>query len=142
MPTSFELGYKVALPQFRAIVVRAGTPPDIVKKLSDALAKVYASPEYKKFLEEQYADPNSFEDASKAPGLRERAARGHEEDGQRRTDVAGQRPMDQVLFRSIVPYAVGLAIASSSLSLRRYIRLRTSARPARARCVAAALRSF
>jgi tripartite-type tricarboxylate transporter receptor subunit TctC len=66
VPASYELGYKVALPQFRSIVVRAGTPPDIVKKLSDALAKVYASPEYKKFLEEQYADPNSFEDATKA----------------------------------------------------------------------------
>ena len=64
-----ELGYKVALPQFRAIVVRAGTPPDVVKKLSDALAKVYALPEYKKFLEEQYADPNSFEDAAKAPAF-------------------------------------------------------------------------
>jgi tripartite-type tricarboxylate transporter receptor subunit TctC len=69
IPASFELGYKVALPQFRAIVVRAGTPPDIVKKLSDALAKVYALPEYKKFLEEQYADPNSFEDAAKAPAF-------------------------------------------------------------------------
>ncbi len=69
VPASYELGYKVALPQFRSIVVRAGTPPDIVKKLSDALAKVYASPEYKKFLEEQYADPNSFEDASKAPAF-------------------------------------------------------------------------
>ncbi|HYC18167.1 MAG TPA: tripartite tricarboxylate transporter substrate binding protein [Pseudolabrys sp.] len=69
VPTSYELGYKVALPQFRAVVVRAGTPPDIVKKLSDALAKVYALPEYKKFLEEQYADPNSFEDASKAPAF-------------------------------------------------------------------------
>ena len=64
VPASYELGYKVALPQFRSIVVRAGTPPDIVKKLSDAMAKVYATPEYKKFLEEQYADPNSFEDAS------------------------------------------------------------------------------
>ena len=31
--------------------------------------KVYASSEYKKFLEEQYADPNSFEDASKAPAF-------------------------------------------------------------------------
>ena len=69
VPTSFELGYKVALPQFRAIVVRAGTPPDVVKKISDALAKVYASAEYKKFLEEQFADPNSFEDASKATGF-------------------------------------------------------------------------
>ena len=38
-------------------------------QISDALAKVYASPDYKKFLEEQYADPNSFEDAAKAPAF-------------------------------------------------------------------------
>jgi tripartite-type tricarboxylate transporter receptor subunit TctC len=69
VPTSYEVGYKVALPQFRSIVVRAGTPPDVVKKLSDALAKVAASPEYKKFLEDQFGDPNSFEDASKAPAF-------------------------------------------------------------------------
>ena len=69
VPSSFELGYKVALPQFRAIVVRAGTPPDIVKKLSDTFAKVAASAEYKKFLEEQYGDPASFEDSSKSPAF-------------------------------------------------------------------------
>jgi len=69
VPSSYELGYKVALPQFRAIVVRSGTPPEILKKLSEALAKVYASPEYQKFLEEQYADPNSFEDMTKAPAF-------------------------------------------------------------------------
>ena len=67
IPASYELGYKVALPQFRAIVLRSGTPPEIIKKVSDALAKVVATPEYKKFLEEQYADPASFEDATKAP---------------------------------------------------------------------------
>jgi tripartite-type tricarboxylate transporter receptor subunit TctC len=66
IPASHEVGYKVALPQFRSIVVRAGTPPDVVKKLSDVLAKVYASPEYKKFMEEQFCDPQSFEDSSKA----------------------------------------------------------------------------
>lgn len=65
-PASFELGYQVALPQFRSVVVKAGTPPDIVKRLSDAFAKVAADPEYKKFLDEQFADPNSFIDASKA----------------------------------------------------------------------------
>jgi len=69
VPSSYELGYKVALPQFRAIVVRAGTQPDIVKKLSQSLQKVYETPEYKKFLEEQFGDPNSFEDASKAPAF-------------------------------------------------------------------------
>ncbi len=66
IPASYELGYKIALPQFRSIVVKAGTPPDIVQKLSDALAKVYASDEYKTFMEVQFCDPNSFEDAAHA----------------------------------------------------------------------------
>jgi tripartite-type tricarboxylate transporter receptor subunit TctC len=68
IPASHEVGFKVALPQFRAIVVRKGTPPDVVKKISDALAKVAASPEYKKFLADQYGFDDSFMDASKAPG--------------------------------------------------------------------------
>lgn len=66
VPSSYEVGYEVALPQFRAIVVRAGTPPDRVQALSDTLAKVAASPEYKEFLEDQFALPTSFVDASKA----------------------------------------------------------------------------
>jgi tripartite-type tricarboxylate transporter receptor subunit TctC len=66
VPSSHEAGHKVALPQFRSIVVRAGTPPDRVKVLSDALAKAAATPDYKKFLEDQFALPNSFIDASKA----------------------------------------------------------------------------
>lgn len=65
-PSSYELGYEVALPQFRSIVVRSGTPEDRVEALSDGLAKVAATDEYKEFLEAQFADPNSFLDASKA----------------------------------------------------------------------------
>lgn len=68
IPASHEVGYKVALPQFRAIVVRKGTPPDVVTKISDALAKVAASPEYKKFLADQYGFDDSFMDSSKASG--------------------------------------------------------------------------
>jgi tripartite-type tricarboxylate transporter receptor subunit TctC len=64
--TSYEAGFKIALPQFRAIVVRAGTPPERVRMLSDALAKIAQTPEYKKFLEEQFAAPDSFVDAARA----------------------------------------------------------------------------
>jgi tripartite-type tricarboxylate transporter receptor subunit TctC len=39
IPASYELGYKVALPQFRAIVVKAGTPPDVVAKVNAATNK-------------------------------------------------------------------------------------------------------
>jgi tripartite-type tricarboxylate transporter receptor subunit TctC len=65
-PSSYELGIPIALPQFRAIIVRAGTPPDRVKKLADVLAKVAAMSEYKKFLQDQFAAENSFIDASRA----------------------------------------------------------------------------
>ena len=60
VPSSFELGFKVALPQFRSIVVRAGTPLDRMKVLSDALAKVAATAEFKKFLADQFAASDSF----------------------------------------------------------------------------------
>lgn len=66
IPCSHELGYDIALPQFRSFVVKAGTPADKVKILSDAMAKVAATPEYKKFLEEQYAADDSFVPAGKA----------------------------------------------------------------------------
>ncbi len=66
IPSSYELGIPVALPQFRAIIVRAGTPPERVKKLSDVLAKVAAMPDYMKFLHDQYAAEGSFIAADKA----------------------------------------------------------------------------
>jgi tripartite-type tricarboxylate transporter receptor subunit TctC len=66
IPCSYELGYEVALPQFRSVVLRAGTPADRVATLSDALAQVAASEEYKAFLSDQFADPNSFIAADKA----------------------------------------------------------------------------
>ncbi len=60
VPSSYELGYEIALPQFRSIVVRSGTPPERIEALSSALAEVAAAEEFKQFLEMQYADPNSF----------------------------------------------------------------------------------
>jgi tripartite-type tricarboxylate transporter receptor subunit TctC len=66
VPCSYELGYHIALPQFRSYVVKAGTPADRVKLLSDTMAKVAASPEYQKFLEENFAAKDSFLPADKA----------------------------------------------------------------------------
>jgi len=66
VPCSHELGYQVALPQFRSFVVKAGTAPDRVKLLSDAMAKVAATDEYKKFLQEQYSASDSFIPADRA----------------------------------------------------------------------------
>ena len=71
VPASYELGYKVALPQFRSIVVRSGTPPDVVKKLSDSLAKVAATPEYKKFLKNSTASTTASSTRRKAAYVQE-----------------------------------------------------------------------
>jgi tripartite-type tricarboxylate transporter receptor subunit TctC len=66
VPCSYELGSKIALPQFRSYVVKAGTPKDRVKLLSDTLQKVSATPEFQKFLEENYSAKDSFLPADKA----------------------------------------------------------------------------
>ncbi len=66
VPSSYELGYQVALPQFRSIVVRAGTPPEHVKTLSAAFAKIAETQEFKNFLDAQFASKDSFIGAEKA----------------------------------------------------------------------------
>jgi tripartite-type tricarboxylate transporter receptor subunit TctC len=66
IPCSYELGYQVALPQFRSFVVKSGTAPERVKLLSDTMAKVAATDEYRKFLQDQYAATDSFVAADKA----------------------------------------------------------------------------
>ncbi len=63
VPYSGKLGYNVFMPQFRVIIARAGTDPAIVKKLSDAFAKVAQSKEFQDYLKLQYADPNSYVNA-------------------------------------------------------------------------------
>jgi len=66
VPTSKELGYDVTLPQFRAIVVKAGTDPQRVKLLSDALARVYNDREYTEFLKSSIASEASYVPAKDA----------------------------------------------------------------------------
>lgn len=68
VPASKELGFDITLPQRRAVIMKAGTDPAKVKIISDALAKVAASPEYKAYLQEQYATDDSYfaaQDAAK-----------------------------------------------------------------------------
>ncbi len=66
VPTSKELGYDVTLPQFRAIVVKAGTDPQRIKVIADALGKVYADKEYVEFLKNVLAAEDSFVPAKDA----------------------------------------------------------------------------
>ena len=66
VPVSTQLGYDVTLPQFRAIVVKAGTPAARVKLLEAEIAKVAKTKAFAAYLNQQYADPNSYIPASGA----------------------------------------------------------------------------
>jgi len=67
IPCSVELGYDLTLPQFRSIVAKKGTPPDRSKILAEAFKKAMETPEWKKFGEEQYLDPESYMGPDKFP---------------------------------------------------------------------------
>jgi tripartite-type tricarboxylate transporter receptor subunit TctC len=71
VPSSKELGFDITLPQRRAVIMKAGTDPARVKVISDALAKVAASPEYKTYLKEQYATDDSYFAAADAAKIME-----------------------------------------------------------------------
>jgi tripartite-type tricarboxylate transporter receptor subunit TctC len=57
---SGELNLDIALPQFRSVVAKKGVPADRVKILAEAFKKAMDSPEWKKFAQEQYLDPESY----------------------------------------------------------------------------------
>jgi len=60
LPCSVEMGYDITLPQFRSIVTKKGVPADRVKILADAFKNAMETPEWKKFAQEQYLDPESY----------------------------------------------------------------------------------
>jgi tripartite-type tricarboxylate transporter receptor subunit TctC len=61
VPTSREIGVELTLPQFRGIVTRKGVPADRVKTLADAFQKALESPQWKKFSEDWYMSPESYQ---------------------------------------------------------------------------------
>jgi tripartite-type tricarboxylate transporter receptor subunit TctC len=61
-----EYGYAASLIHFRAMYVKAGTPPDIVNALTQAVAKAAASPGYRTVLDTEAARPDSFVPAEQA----------------------------------------------------------------------------
>jgi tripartite-type tricarboxylate transporter receptor subunit TctC len=66
VPTAKELGYDIVAPQVRWVYMKAGTDPKQVKIISDALAKMAATPEYKAYLKDEFAAPDSFVPAGEA----------------------------------------------------------------------------
>ncbi len=65
-PTGKELGHQIQISQFRSIVLKAGTEASRVKAVSESLAKVAASADYKAWLKDLYAEDDSFVPAERA----------------------------------------------------------------------------
>ena len=66
VPTGKELGHSIIISQFRAVVMKAGSDAARVKAVSDALAKVAATDDYKNWLKDQFAEADSFVPAAGA----------------------------------------------------------------------------
>ncbi|MCU0561089.1 MAG: tripartite tricarboxylate transporter substrate binding protein [Desulfobacterales bacterium] len=60
VPCSKELGFNIFLPQFRCVIAKKGVPAEHIKTLVAAFEKAMQTPEWKKFNEDQYADPASY----------------------------------------------------------------------------------
>ena len=60
VPAGKEVGAGIIINQFRSIVLKAGTGAARVKAVSDALAKVATTADYRSWLKDQYAEENSF----------------------------------------------------------------------------------
>lgn len=56
VPTAFELGYTIAVGEWRALVAKTGTNPEQLKVLSDALVAVYKSAEFQAFLKQTWSE--------------------------------------------------------------------------------------
>ena len=66
IPSSKEAGLEIYLPQFRSLVVKAGTDPQRVKLLAEAIARAAKTPEYAAFLKDSLARKDSFLPADEA----------------------------------------------------------------------------
>lgn len=69
VPVGKDVGHDIVINQFRSVVMRSGTDGARVKAVSDALAKVAGSADYKAWLKAQYAEEDSFIPASGAVGF-------------------------------------------------------------------------
>ena len=60
VPVGREVGHDIVINQFRSIVMKAGTDPRRVQAVSDALAKIARTDDYRAWLKDQYAEEDSF----------------------------------------------------------------------------------
>ena len=62
--TAKELGYDVVLLEWRALVAKAGTSPERIRLLSDALGRAYKSRDFQQFVKGSWSAADSYVPAS------------------------------------------------------------------------------
>ncbi|MGA6161708.1 Bug family tripartite tricarboxylate transporter substrate binding protein [Amycolatopsis magusensis] len=62
-PTAVEVGYQVPVQQSRAVFAPKGTPVEILQKLRAAFQRVFASPAYQRFNQDNLLTPNEVDGA-------------------------------------------------------------------------------
>ncbi|MPZ44303.1 MAG: tripartite tricarboxylate transporter substrate binding protein [Betaproteobacteria bacterium] len=67
VPTAREVGIDITVPQFRWVFMRGGTDPKRAEVVAATIARYASTPDYKKYLEEEWADPESFVPMAEAP---------------------------------------------------------------------------
>jgi tripartite-type tricarboxylate transporter receptor subunit TctC len=72
VPAGKEVGHTIVINQFRSITMKAGTAAARVKAVSNALAKVAGTQDYRAWLKDQYAEEGSFIGADGAPAFMRR----------------------------------------------------------------------
>lgn len=60
VPVSAEFGYEVLLPQVRAVLIKNGTDAQRMKVLADSIERFVKSADYKHFVDQQLALPDSY----------------------------------------------------------------------------------
>jgi len=72
IPLAKASGFPIAIDQWRSIVMRAGTDPKHLAVMTAAVQKVAQSEDFKKYLADELAFPNSFVPADKTAAFFER----------------------------------------------------------------------
>ena len=88
VPTAKELGYAIWTPQIRWIFARAGTDRARLQVLADALEKMARAEEYRVYLRDEWAAPDSFVPARQARAYIEKTL----ENVRKEAAAAAQRP--------------------------------------------------
>ena len=123
VPASGEFGYEILLPQVRAVLIKAGTDAQRLQVLQRSIERFAASTEYRSFLDQQLALPDSYLPTDRAqPFPAGRARSAAQTDRELRREIAAAEisvghQRRQQLRRLAAQHGMGRAIQFGGLGI-------------------------